>query len=89
MNISRKMETTINSSKEIKDKSNKESVTKRGRAVAILKQGKTRERRDMKGMERERERKKKSKRKGSKKKETEWEKYQRRDTWTQCQVTTL
>ena len=24
-----------------------------------------------------------------KKNETEWEKYERRDTWTQCQVTTL
>ena len=57
MYISRKMEIRRNSSKEIKDKSNKESVTKRGRAVAILKQGKTRERRDMKGMEREREKK--------------------------------
>ena len=68
MNISRKMETTINSSKEIKDKSNKESVTKRGRAVAILKQGKTRERRDMKGMERERERKKRVREREVKKK---------------------
>ena len=57
MYISRKMEIRRNSSKEIKDKSNKESVTERGRAVAILKQGKTRERRDMKGMETEREKK--------------------------------
>ena len=35
--ISRKMEIRINSSKEIAEMSNKESVTKGGRAVAILK----------------------------------------------------
>ena len=35
--ISRKMEIRINSSKEITEISNKESVTKGGRAVAIIK----------------------------------------------------
>ena len=50
--ITRKMEIRRNSSKEIAEMSNKESVTKGGRAVAILKQGTMRERCDMKGMER-------------------------------------
>ena len=41
--ISRKIEIRRNSSKEIAEMSNKESVTKGGRAVAILKQGTMRE----------------------------------------------
>ena len=53
---------------------NKESVTKGGRAVAILKQRTMRERWDVKGIKRERQI------------EGEREKYQRRDAWTQCQV---
>ena len=53
--ISRKMETRINSLKKIPEKSIKDSVTKVGRAVAISKQGKIRERWDMKDMQRERE----------------------------------
>ena len=48
------MEIRRNSSKEIAERSNKESVTKGGRAVAILKQGTMRERCDMKGIKRER-----------------------------------
>ena len=48
--ISRKMEIRRNSSNEIAEMSNKESVTKGGRAVAILKEAKMRERCDMKGM---------------------------------------
>ena len=48
------MEIRINSSKEIPEKSNKESVTQVGRA--ILKQEKIRKYSDMKGTERERER---------------------------------
>ena len=52
--IPRKMEIRIDNSKEITEMSNKESVTKGGRAVAILKQAKMRERWDVKGIKRER-----------------------------------
>ena len=48
------MEIRRNSSKEIAEMSHKESVTKGGRAVAILKQGTMRERWDVKGIKRER-----------------------------------
>ena len=52
--ISRKMEIRRNSSKENAEMSNEESVTKGGRAVAILKQGTMRERWDVKGIKRDR-----------------------------------
>ena len=52
--ISRKMEIRRNSSRKIAEMSNRESVTKGGRAVAILKQGTMRERWDVKGIKRER-----------------------------------
>ena len=55
-NISRKMEIRRNSSNEIAEMSNKESVTKGGRAVAIFKQGTMREHWDVKGIKRERDR---------------------------------
>ena len=76
----RKTETKINSSKEIPEKSNKDSVTKVGRAVAISKQWKMRERWDIEDMERERERV----REKNKEIDTEREIYQIRDTWKQC-----
>ena len=81
MYISRKMEITINISKQ--KKSNEDSVTQVGRA--ILKQATIRKYSDMEGMEREREREIKER---NLKNKTESKKHQVSDTWKQCHVMT-
>ena len=52
--ISRKIKIRRNSSREVAEMIKRESATKGGRAVALLKQGTMRERWDVKGIKRER-----------------------------------